>query len=212
MREWVVSAVGVALSPLPILGMLLVLGGRRPVVQGAAFWAAWTFGVTGPTVAFVIVAERSDAINDEHGAIALAEIVIGVVFLALAARLALGRRPDPSDDPPPWLDMLDRSGPLRAAVLALILSSGNPKNLALMLAAAVAIAQDGQLAFGATGFVVLAVSTVSLLLAGYTAFPDRSRPALARLRGAVARNDRRIATLVGVVVGAFFLADGMRSL
>jgi hypothetical protein len=212
MREWVIPAFGVALSPLPILGMLLVLGGRRPVVQGAAFWVAWTIGVAAPTIAFVVVAERADAIDDEHAGIALAEIAIGVVFLAVAARLASGSRGERSDAPPRWLDVLDRSGPLRAAALALILSSGNPKNLALMLAAAVAIVQDGRLALGATGFVLLAVSTVSLLLAGYTAFPGRSRPALGRLRDAVARNDRRIAMLVGLVVGAFFLADGIRSL
>jgi hypothetical protein len=37
------------------------------------------------------------------------------------------------------------------------------------------IVQDGRLAFGAIGFIVLAVSTVSLLLAGYTAVPGRRR-------------------------------------
>jgi threonine/homoserine/homoserine lactone efflux protein len=211
-REWVIPAAGVALSPLPILGMLLVLGGRQPVIRGAAFWVAWTVGVAAPTIAFVVVAERAEAIDDEHAGIALAEIAIGVVFLAVAARLAFGSRPEHSDAPPRWLDVLDRPGPLRAAALALILSSGNPKNLALMLAAAVAIVQDERLALGATGFVLLAVSTVSLLLAGYTAFPGRSRPTLARLRGAVVRNDRGIAMLVGFVVGAFFLVDGIRSL
>ena len=93
-----------------------------------------------------------------------------------------------------------------------LLSSGNPKNLALMLVAAVAIVQDGRLARGTAVFVVLAVSTVSLLLVGYTAFPGRSQPTLTRLRGVVARNGRSIAMLSGLVVGAFFLADGIRSL
>jgi threonine/homoserine/homoserine lactone efflux protein len=212
MREWVIPAVGVALSPLPILAMLLVLGGRRPVVDGGAFWVAWTIGIAAPTIAFVVVAERAHAIDDELAAIAVAEIGIGVVFLAVAARLAFGRRPERSDASPRWLDALDRAGPLRAAGLALILSSGNPKNLALMLAAAVAIVQDGELALGGVGFVALAVSTVSLLFAGYTALSGRSGSTLARLRGAVARNDRRIAILVGLVVGAFFLADGISSL
>jgi Sap, sulfolipid-1-addressing protein len=212
MREWVVPAFGVALSPLPILGMLLVLGGRRPVLQGVAFWAAWTIGIAAPTLAFAAVAERSGALDDEHAAIAVAEIAIGVIFLAVAARLAFGPRPERPEAAPPWLDAFDRSGPLQAAFLALILSSGNPKNLALMLAAAVAIARDGPLALGAAGFVVLAASTISLLLAGYTAFPARSRPVLMRLRGAVARNDRTLAVVVGFLVGAFFVADGIRSL
>lgn len=212
MPEWVIPALGVGLSPLPILAMLLVLGGRQPLVQGAAFWAAWTIGVAAPTVAFVVVADRAAVIDDERAGIALAEIAMGAVFLAVAARLAFASRPERSDAPSRWLDVLDRPGPIRAAALALILASGNPKNLALMLAAAVAIVRDRRLAPGATGFVVLAVAVVSLLLAGYAAFPGRSRPILARLRGAVVRNDRTIAMLVGLVVGAFFLADGLRSL
>ena len=212
MREWVVPAVGVALSPLPVLGMLLVLGGRRPVVQGTAYWAAWTIGVAGPTIAFVALAARSGAVDEEHAALALAEIVIGVAFLAVAARLAFTGRLERSDAPPRWLNALDRAGPPRAAALALVLSAGNPKNLALILAAAVAIARDGQSASGAAGFVILAVSTVSLLLAGYTVFPGHSRSVLVRLRGAIARNDRLIAIVVGVLVGTFFVADGIRTL
>jgi Sap, sulfolipid-1-addressing protein len=130
----------------------------------------------------------------------------------VAARLEFGRRSARSDASPRWPDALDRSGPLRAAGLALILSSGTPKNLALMLTAAVAIVQDGQLALDAVGFVALAVSTVSLLFVGYAASSSRSGSMLARLRGAIARNDRSIAILVGLVVGVFFLADGISSL
>lgn len=211
MREWLVPAVGVALSPLPILAVLLVLGGRRPVVHGGAFWLGWMIGIAVPTIAFVVVAERAHAIDDQLTAIAVAEIVIGAVFLALATRLAFGRPTDRSGSPS-WLDALDSSGPLRVAGLALLLSSGNPKNLALMLTAAVAIVQDGQLALGTVGFIALAVSTISLLVAGYTAFSSRSGPTLARLRDAVARNDRRLATLVGLVIGTFFVADGLSSL
>lgn len=212
MREWVIPALGVALSPLPILATLLLLGGRRPVLHGAAFWVAWAIGVAAPTIAFVVVAERTDAIDDEPTAIAAAEIVIGLVFLAVVARLAFGRRTERTDAPPRWLEALDRSGPLRSAALGLILSSGNPKNLALMLAAAVGIVQDGRLTFGTVGFVALAMSTVSLLLVGYTAFTQRARSTLWSLRSAIARNDRHIAIVVGLVVGTFFLIDGIRSL
>ena len=211
MREWVVPAVGVALSPLPVLGMLLVLGGRRPVVHGAAYWAAWTIGVAGPTIAFVALAARSEAVDDGHTAIALAEIVVGVAFLAIAARLAISGRLERSEVAPAWLEALDRSGPRRTAALAVILSAGNPKILALILAAAVALARDGQSAWGAAGFVILAASMISLLLAGYIAFPHRSRLALVRLRVAIARNDRLIVIVVGLLVGTYFVVDGIRS-
>jgi threonine/homoserine/homoserine lactone efflux protein len=191
--------------------MLLVLGGRRPVAHGVVFWAAWTIGVAAPTIAFVVAAERADLMDDDLTAIAIAEIAIGFAFLVVAARLAFERRRVRSASSPPWVDALDRTGPLCPAVLALILSSGNPKNLALMLAA-VAIVQDGDVTSGAAGFVALAVSSVSLLLVGYVALADRSRSTLVRLRDSVARNDRTFAMVAGLVVGAFFLAEGTGSL
>lgn len=212
MRQWLIPAVGVALSPLPILALLLALGSRRPLVLGGAFWIAWTIGIAVPTVAFVVVAERADAIDDDLVAIALAEIAIGAVLLAVAVRLAFWRPRERRDAPPRWLDALDRAGPLRVAGLALILSSGSPKNLALMLGAAVAIVRERTLVLGTAGFVALAASTVSLVLAGYAASSGRSARTLARLRGTVARNDRTIAVVVGLVVGTFFLVEGIRGL
>jgi threonine/homoserine/homoserine lactone efflux protein len=212
MTQWLVPAVGIALSPLPTIAMLLVLGGRRSVVNGLAFWSAWTVGIASATTAFVVVAERAHGTDDELTAITVAEIAIGVAFLAVVARLGFGRRRERSNASPRWLDALDRSGPLRTAALALILSSGNPKNLALMLAAAAAIVRDGQPAVGVAGFVALAVSIVSLLLVSQIAFSSRTASTLQRLRGGIARNDHSIAIVVGLVVGAFFLADGIRNL
>lgn len=216
MGDWLVSAIGVAVSPLPILAMLLVLSGRRPMATGSAFWLAWTLGVTAPTIVFVALAESAGVTDEDSRAIAAAEIAVGVVFLAIAARLAGQGRRARTDVVPAWLQALDRSGPARAAGLGVLLSGLNPKNLALMLAAAVAIAQAGEGAADLTGptagFVLSAVSTVSILLAGYAAAAERARRPLSRLRGFVARNDRVIALVLGVVIGMFFLLDGLRTL
>ena len=216
MPGWLIPAIGVALSPLPILAMLLVLGGRRPRAAGSAFWLAWTLGVAAPTLAFVVAAERTDATDGGSGAIAAAEIAVGIVFLAVGVRLVLVPRPPRSDEVPAWLEALDTSGPRRAATLGLILSAGNPKNLALMLTAAVGIAEagdeNGEITLSTAGFVALAVSTVTFLLAGYAARSGRSQGTLSRLRGTVARHDRTIAMVLAFVIGAFFVLDGARGL
>ena len=215
MGEWLVPAVGVALSPLPVLAMLLVLGGTRATVAGPAFWAAWTLGVALPTATFVLLAENLDAVAGDSAVLAGAELTVGVLLLAVAVRLSLPRGSGPSGVAP-WLDALDRSGPSRAAGLAVILSALNPKNLALMLAAGVAIAQaeeqGGALTVTTVAFVAIAASTVSVLLAGFTAFPRHSARPLAALRSAVARNDRALGIVLGVLVGSFFVLDGLRAL
>lgn len=216
MPGWLIPAIGVALSPLPILAMLLVLSGGRPRAAGSAFWLAWTLGVAAPTLAFVVVAERVGATDGESRAIAAGEIAVGIIFLAVGARLAFGPRSARSDEVPAWLEALDRSGPRRAAALGLILSAGNPKNLALMLTAAVGIAEagdgNGELTLSTAGFLALAVSMVTFLLAGYAPRSGRSEGTLIRLRGTVARHDRTIALVLAFVIGAFFVLDGARGL
>jgi len=58
--------------------------------------------------------------------------------------------------------------------------------------------------------VTLAVSTVSLLLgSSRLAGPGGT---LTRLRGTLARHDRAIATVLGLLIGAFFVLDGVRGL
>jgi threonine/homoserine/homoserine lactone efflux protein len=97
-----------------------------------------------------------------------------------------------------------------------VLSALNPKNLALMLAAAVAIAhaaeQGRELTQATLGFVLVAASTVSALLACRVLFSERTQPALGRLRRVVACNDRAIAIVLGLAIGVFFVVDGLRAL
>jgi hypothetical protein len=85
----------------------------------------------------------------------MAEVVVGIAFLGLAFRLVSSRRRAAADAAPAWLGALDRSGPMQATVLALVLSCANPKNLALILGAAVLMADttsgNRELAVGAGG-------------------------------------------------------------
>lgn len=216
MHGWLIPALGVAFSPLPILAMLLVLGGSNPRAAGSAFWLAWTLGVAVPTTAFVVVAERAGATDEDSSVIAGGEIAVGIVFLAVGLRLALAPRRARSHDVPAWLEALDRSGPRRAAALGLVLSAANPKNLALMLTGAVGIAEagneNGEIALATAGFVALAVSTVTLLLAGYASRSGRPRGTLTRLRATIGRHDRTIAMVLAFVIGVFFVLDGVRGL
>jgi hypothetical protein len=208
----VLPAVGVALSPLPALAMLLLLGGSRPLLTGSTFWLAWTLGVAVPTIGFVALAEGSGAANDPD-AIAIAEIAVGALLVVVAAGVALGRGDAAGSR---LLDAFDGSRAWPAAAAAVALSALNPKNLALIVVGAAALAQAHaagvELAAATLAFVVVAVSTVSLLLVAYRLSAARSRARLVRLRNAVARNDRPLTIVLGVVLGGFFVLDGLRAI
>jgi hypothetical protein len=210
MQEWVVPALGIAVSPLPAAAMLLLLGGERVLARGTAFWGAWVAGIAAPTVAFVLLAERLDESDEAITAIAAGEIAVGAALVALALRQGLGAAAD--SGPPRWLQALDGAGAGRVAALAVLLSALNPKNLALVLSGALALAELDAAGTAALGFVLVAVSTISGLLAWRLLAPGRSAGPLAALRGIVARRGRTVGLVLGVLIGAYFAVDGLRRL
>ena len=214
MRDWLPAALGVAASPLPAAAMLLVLGGGRAVAKGTAFWLAWSVGVAVPAAVFVLLSERVAESEGAVRAIAAAELAVGAALVAVALRQGLGRR-GTGHEAPQWLRALDRAGPPRAAALALVLSLRNPKNHALILSASLGLAEaseGGGLALGTVGFVLVAVSTVSALLLWRVLLPGRSAGPLGGLRALVSAHDRPIALVRGLLIGAYFVLDGLRRL
>ena len=54
------SAIGVALSPVPIIGVILVLGTPRARTNGPAFAVGWIAGLIIVSVIVLLVASGSD--------------------------------------------------------------------------------------------------------------------------------------------------------
>jgi hypothetical protein len=214
--ESLLLALGVALSPLPLLAILLFLAGNRPRVTATAFWLAWVGGVGSATIVCVLAVELSEVTDSDPVWLAVAELLVGSVFLLLAGRIALSGERAFGGGPQAWIGALDRSGPFQAAGLALLLSCANPKNLALILGAAVlmvdATSGSRELTVTAGAFVVIAASGVSLPLAAHSAFPERVEPRLLGLRGAFVRRGRLIAMVLGFGIGALFVTEGIRAL
>lgn len=216
MGESLLLALGVALSPLPLLAILLSLGGNRPGATATAFWLAWVGGVAGATIVCVLAVELSEVTDSQPVWLAVAELLVGSVFLLLAGRIALHGGRAFGGGPQAWMGAFDRSGPFQAAGLALLLSCANPKNLALILGAAVLMVEatggSRELAFSAGAFVVVAASGVSIPLAAHSAFRERLGPHLVGLRQTLVRRGRVLVMLLGFGIGALFVAEGMRAL
>jgi hypothetical protein len=79
---------------------------------------------------FVTVVGAADTADDSPRWISVPEIVLGLVFLGLAAHIwRTRRRRRARESPPRWLAALDRLTPTRSAGLGLVLAGANPKNL-----------------------------------------------------------------------------------
>ena len=209
--------VGVALSPIPIVGVVLMLGTPRARANGLAFVAGWIAGLA--LVGTVVLLVSSGAEASEQGQPAdwvnTLKLVLGVVLLGLAVRRWRGRPRVGEEEPelPAWMQTIDRFTSARAAALAFALAAVNPKNLILTVAAAAAIAQTGiaagRQAVALAVFVVIGTLGTGAPVVLYLAMGERAQPRLEALRGWMTHNNATIMAVLCLVIGAKLIGDAI---
>ena len=212
------SAVGVALSPVPIIAVILMLGTPRARSNGLAFGAGWMVGLV--VVSVIVVVAASGADNPNSGQSTVVDwitLVLGVLFLGMAAKQWQGRpRPGVETVLPRWMLAIDRFTPVKSLGLGAALSAANPKNLALTVAAAASIAQAGLSAGGATVAVVVFVLIGSTSVVGpvlfYLAANDRAAGPLTSIKAFMSDHNAVIMMIVFLVLGAKLIGNGIAGL
>lgn len=217
MSEALILALGVALSPLPIAMLTLILGGSRPGQLGSSFAVGWIVGVAGSILLLVAIVGADDSSDETPLWIAIPQVVVGLSFLVLAAHIWRNRRRrEEARATPRWLAAIDGLTPARSAGLGLVLAAANPKNLAIALAAAIALADanvSGEATVAAAlGFTAVGTLGVAVPLAFSAAVPARSGAALRRFRRWLLDYDAVVLTLVGLAIGAKLAYDGFSAL
>ncbi len=212
------AAVAVALSPIPIVAVVVVLGTPRARVVGPAFAVGWIVGLTAVSTVVVVLAHgSSDPDSASATGVDWLTVGIGVLFLVMASR-QWGKRPQDGQpaEVPKWMATMDEATPARGLVLGLALSAANPKNLALTAAAAASIAQEGlgptDTAIAIAVFVCIGSCTVAGAVLLAVAAPGWSARPLASLKRFMSDNNAVIMMVVLVLLGAKFIGDGLSGL
>ena len=208
------SAFAVALSPIPIIAVVLVLGAPKARTAGPAFACGWIAGLAVVSIVVVLVlGNGADSSSDEAGLNWL-KIAIGILFLAMAAK-QWTKRPRPGEEPetPSWMATVDTATPTRAALLGAALSGANPKNLALTLAASASIAEagldDADTAVAVLVFIAIGSVTVAGSVLFYLIDAQRAARPLAAIKQFMADNNAVIMMVVLLLLGAKLLGDGL---
>jgi hypothetical protein len=211
-------ALGVALSPIPIIAVVLMLATPRGGVNGSSFLLGWLVGLSVVGTIVLLVSGEADGSDGSAPAtwVGVVSLLLGVALIVLAG-LQWHRRPRGGTVAlPGWMASIDRFGPVKSAGLGLALSAANPKNLLITVGAAAAIAQTGVSAGGqavALGlFVLLGTVGPGVPLAIYLGLGARSQRVLEGLRGWMAAHNTAIMCVLLVVIGLKLVGDGISAL
>jgi hypothetical protein len=160
-------AIGIALSPIPIIAVILMLFSARARQNGPAFLGGWLAGVAAVVVLVTIVSGAAGASSGGPSTLAgLLKLALGVLLLGLAWK-EWRSRPAPGQAPevPKWMAQVDTMQPVQALTLGVVLSAVNPKNLTLAIGAALIIGSAGLDAVQAFVTVLVFVAVASLSIA-----------------------------------------------
>lgn len=209
-------AIGVALSPVPIIAVVLMLGTPRARGNGPAFIVGWMVGLA--VVGTVVLLASAGANASRNGKPAAwvdwVKLVLGVSVLLLALRQWRSRpHAGAPADVPKWMQTIDAFKPPKAAGFGALLSALNPKNLLLTVAAAAAIAQTGastaSQAVALVVFVAVATLGVGAPVALYFALGERSRRTLDELNAWMSAHNAAIMTVLCLIIGAKLVGDAI---
>jgi threonine/homoserine/homoserine lactone efflux protein len=210
------TAIGIAISPLPIVAVVLMLVTPRGRVNGPAFVLGWVVGLAVLGAIVLAVAGGADASGDGEPATwtSVVKLVLGLLAVLLGVRQFRGRpRAGGAAETPKWMHALDEFTPGKAFGTAVLMSAVNPKNLLLAVAGAATIAGTGidadEQAIAYAVFVVIATLGVATPVAIAVAMGDGSRRVLDGLKSWLSDENAVIMAVLLVVIGAKLVGDAI---
>jgi threonine/homoserine/homoserine lactone efflux protein len=213
------AALAIALSPFPVIGVVLILAGSQSSrANGPMFAVGWTIGLSVVTVLVVLVFGGADDPDSASSALAdWGRVVAGAALVAFGVRKWWTRSGDEEvREVPGWMTSLDSATPVKALVLGLALSGANPKIFVLAAAAAASIVETGVSGTDVVVAVVVFVLVGSLTVVGAVVlnFVGGSRGAalLDKVRVFMVDNSTAITVVILLVLGAKVLGDGLTGL
>ncbi|MDR2997967.1 MAG: GAP family protein [Microbacterium sp.] len=212
------QAVGVAISPIPIIAAILMLLSPKARVTSVGFLLGWVLGIVIATTVFTLLSSVLPQ-GDDGGS----KPIQGIIQLLLGAGLlllAIGqwrKRPKDGEEPamPKWMQAIDKITFPVALGLGFLLSAINPKNLLMTAGAGVTIGSaslgGGDITLVIAIFTIIAASTVLIPVIGYLFAAEKLRGTLDALRVWLTKENAVIMAVLLLVIGVQMIGKGIGS-
>lgn len=134
-------AVGVLISPFPIVGLILILLSDKARVNSLFYMAGWILGNAAVfAISMYFMGMNSSSQDDPSTLAKIIALILGILLIALSVKEFRGR-PKAGEEAktPKWFDKMSKIESLGAAGFGLFLSALNPKNALLSISAGTAV-------------------------------------------------------------------------
>jgi hypothetical protein len=212
-------AIGVAISPVPIIAVILMLFSKRAKGNSLAFLAGWVLTLAAVGAVAILLGDAADMSTSSgasKGAAAI-KLALGLLLLFVAFR-QWRKRPAEGEEPqmPAWMAGIEGFSAPKSFGIAALLSGVNPKNLALTLAAALTISQAGlgagQSMIVLLIFVVLASLTVAIPVLTFIILGEKAQPTLDKWKAWLTANNTTVMAVLLLVFGIVLIGNGISGL
>jgi threonine/homoserine/homoserine lactone efflux protein len=210
-------AVGVAISPVPIIATILMLLAPKATGTSVGFLLGWVAGIIGVATLFTVIAATAGLDSSDESpstTSAWIKIGLGVLLLVLAVHQWRGRpRPGQAAELPKWMAAIESFTFVKAAGLGFLLSAVNPKNLLMCVGAGAAIGgaaiSTANQVVAVAVFTVIGASTVAVPVVGYLVAKERMREPLDELRGWLQDHNAAVMSVLLLVIGVALIGKGL---
>jgi len=207
-------AIGIAISPIPIIAAILMLFSARATSTSTGFLLGWILGIVVATAVFTALAGTLKAGGEPSAVASWIKIGLGVLLVLVGIRQWRGR--GGQHDAPKWMAAIDDFTFPKALGLGFLLSGVNPKNLIIAAGAGLII---GSSAVGVGGdaaaialFTVIASSTVAIPVLAHLVTAERMTRPLESLRKWLQDNNATVMATMILVIGVVLVGKGVSGL
>jgi len=202
-------ALGIAISPTPVVAVIIMLLSDRGQLTSAGFLAGWIAGVG---LALVALVWLSGLIPDVRFAVSqplvgVVEILLGLVLVVLGVRQWTVRNATSIDlEMPRWMRAVDTLKPWQALPVGFVYAAFRPKNFVLATAAALVI-RDGDITLAQSVVCIAIFTAIASVAVGLPVVA--SIAGVRNTRALLERSRARLLTSVGAITGTALLVLGV---
>jgi Sap, sulfolipid-1-addressing protein len=218
--EIIPYAVGIAISPVPIITVILSLFSTRAGWNGTAFLLGWALGILVVCIPVLIYTEgaKVTTVADPSRMASVIRVILGSLLLIAAVRRWLKRPKSPEEiKVPKWLMMIEVISPVKVLLVGFFFAVlTNPKNFALTVAGSLPIANSllpvPMKSVLVTAFILVSSLGIATPVSLYFMAGESAKRILNNWKTWLVANNSAVMAIMFLIFGIIIFSEGMRGL